>query len=141
MISIILRLLKYLSICEVNGVGFNRPYPFLFLQDLRYLEFQKKDAFLLKLVNFMHPINVTPSADIIQQIEQCQYKVNLCEDVIKQLSGVTSDGSILSFSFSVRDMVLVRLSYTENETEFVLSFFMSWLQRYRRTLADLKGKL
>lgn len=95
----------------------------------------------MKLVNLMNPINVTPTADTRQQIEQCQYNIDLCEDVIKQLSGVTSDGSILSFSFSVREVVLVRLSYNESETEFVLSFFMSWLQRYRRTLADLKGKL
>lgn len=89
----------------------------------------------------MTPFNATPTADIHQQIEQCQYKADLCSDVIKQLSGVTSDGSTLTFSFSIRGKVLVTLDFNESDSEFTMSFFVSWLQRYRRTLADLKGKL
>lgn len=95
----------------------------------------------MKLVNLMNPINVTPTADIRQQIEQYQYKADLCSDVIKQLTGVTSDGSTLTFSFSIRGKAIVKLDFNESESEFVMSFFVSWLQRYRRTLADLKGKL
>jgi hypothetical protein len=113
-----------------------RPYPFFILRVHTYLIFGKKAAFLLKLVNQMNPIQFTSKADLSQQIDKCQHSADLCEDAIKQLSGITPDNFV--FSFSIRGLEILRFDIPENGLEFTIGFFMSWLQRYRRDIADLK---
>lgn len=94
---------------------------------------------MLKLVNLMNPINVTSATDLRQLISNYQHKADQCEDVIKQLSGAVPDNSALLFSISGKE--IVRFDLGEYESDFAMSFFVSWLQRYRLILAALKDRL
>ena len=97
---------------------------------------------MLKCVNMnknMKPICITSTADLIRHIARCQHMIDLCEDCISQFSGVTPDSFV--FSFSIRGKEIVKFDISENESEFTMSFFISWLQYYRRTLTALEKML
>lgn len=87
----------------------------------------------------MKPTSIHSKADLRQQIEKYQRNADLCENAIKQLSGITPID--FTFSFSIRDLVILRLEIPENGLDFTISFFISWLQRYRRNIADLEKAL
>lgn len=87
----------------------------------------------------MKPLLLTTKAEVIQQIDRCRDRIHACEDVIKQCSGIPSEN--LQFTLSVSGAPVYVLDFLEDETEFSMSYFMSWLTFYRRRLQQLNDVL
>jgi hypothetical protein len=87
----------------------------------------------------MKPLLITSQADIVQHIERCQLRIDQCRDVIKQLTGAPPNA--FTFTFSVGDTKIVSFEIADDESEFTISYFMSWHQFYSKRLSALNKML
>ena len=62
----------------------------------------------------------------------CRQRIDECEEMIKQLRGDTPEGCVITFS--LKTIPIVKFEIAENESWFMLSFFMGWLQYYKQEL-------
>jgi hypothetical protein len=58
----------------------------------------------------------------------CRERIDLCDDLIKQLRGDLPDGCTLTFG--IREIPVVRFDVADSESWLMLSFFMGWRKYY-----------
>lgn len=70
-----------------------------------------------------------------EQAAAFREKIDFCADIIKLLSGYTPER--FTFTFAVKDKPIVQFGIAEDESRFVMSFFMSWHSFYSREYAAI----
>lgn len=67
-------------------------------------------------------------------------KIDLCADIIKQLSGYSGTDTF-KISFSVESLHIITFDITDKDVSFALSFFMAWHCNYQRQLREQRQRL
>jgi len=69
----------------------------------------------------------------------CRERIDLCDDLIKQLRGELPAGCTLTFG--IREIPVVRFDVADSETWFMLSFFMGWRKYYVTELQRVQKEM
>jgi hypothetical protein len=67
----------------------------------------------------------------------CRDRIEHCEEILRQLQGYTPDE--FKFTFTIKTATIAAFDIGEQESWFVMAFFLAWNDYYKKELKRIPG--